>query len=204
MVDYKYQTLNHNLKIGNEVYVFHQIKKFPLIIQSINTWLKCTPKDDINDIHKITEGMDVYIEFIEESDNGTYSENCIYQDLIDSAINENEKIQRIIKTNKVYFNKMKDKINENWYPPFLANKSIKLDNSNNKITEMPSDKIQTFIILNKNGDVLNVKIIKSNGYKTLDDSCIQAIKKAKNFGELPNAFQGKITAIPFTFNYKSE
>ncbi len=57
-----------------------------------------------------------------------------------------------------------------------------------------------FVIL-KSGQTKNIKVVKSSGYKILDDSIIEAIKLASPFSPLPDGFGKERILITGSFRY---
>jgi outer membrane biosynthesis protein TonB len=55
--------------------------------------------------------------------------------------------------------------------------------------------------MNRSGDILKVKLIDSNGNKSLDESCMDAIRLSKSFGAVPEDIKGEVILIPFIFGY---
>ncbi len=95
-----------------------------------------------------------------------------------------------------YFLNMEKKIGENWqqfFPIFqYFNGIIK-----------SGDVVVTFWI-DEQGNVLNPAVIKSYGYTSLDEACLNAVSYSKNFGPLPESIRkNKYIKIDFTFIYTS-
>jgi TonB family protein len=57
--------------------------------------------------------------------------------------------------------------------------------------------------MNRQGDVVEVEILDSMGNKSLDGSCLDAIRYSKNFGPVPDDIKGDHVLIPFIFGYYS-
>lgn len=99
-----------------------------------------------------------------------------------------------------YFINMKNKISENWgkfFPVFQYYQGLL----------KPGEIIVNFEI-DKEGNVKNLKLVKSYGYNILDQSCINAIYHSKNFGPIPNGLLKEMEAsnkeylsISFKFIY---
>jgi len=110
-----------------------------------------------------------------------------------------------------YFRRMKDKIASNWYPPAMANAVIRGYNpvtgayapGSMRIMAIQSQQVKLYFIMNRNGDVVEVNILDSMGNKSLDGSCLDAIRYSKNFGLVPDDIKGDQVLIPFIFGYYS-
>ena len=110
-----------------------------------------------------------------------------------------------------YFRRMKDKIASNWHPPAMANAVIRGYNpvtgayapGSMRIMAIQSQQVKLYFIMNRNGDVVEVNILDSMGNKSLDGSCLDAIRYSKNFGPVPDDIKGDQVLIPFIFGYYS-
>ena len=110
-----------------------------------------------------------------------------------------------------YFQKMKEKIAANWFPPIMANAVIGGYNPITKtytpgtmrIMAIPSQKVKIYFTINRSGEVLQVYLIDSYNNEPLDSSCLESIRLAKNFGKVPDNIKGKIIGVPFIFGYYS-
>jgi TonB family protein len=110
-----------------------------------------------------------------------------------------------------YFRRMKDKIASNWYPPAMANAVIRGYNpvtgayapGSMRIMAIQSQQVKLYFIMNRQGDVVEVEILDSMGNKSLDGSCLDAIRYSKNFGPVPDDIKGDHVLIPFIFGYYS-
>lgn len=110
-----------------------------------------------------------------------------------------------------YFRQMKNKIASNWHPPAMANAIIRGYNpvtgayapGSMRIMAIQSQQVKLYFIMDRNGDVLEVKILDSLGNKSLDSSCLDAIRYSKNFGSVPDNIKGEQVLIPFIFGYYS-
>lgn len=108
-----------------------------------------------------------------------------------------------------YFKNMKDKIAGNWYPPLLANSVIvgyspftgSYTPGRLRIMAIPSQMVKLYFTMNRNGDIIDVVIVDSLGNKSLDASCLDAIKKSKSFGKVPPEIKGDEILIQFVFLY---
>lgn len=108
-----------------------------------------------------------------------------------------------------FFKEMKDKIASNWYPPLLANSVIYGVNPMTgsytpgrvRIMAIPNQMVKLYFIMNRKGDVTDVEIVDSFGNKTLDASCVDAVKNSKSFGIVPPEIEGDEIVIKFVFIY---
>ncbi len=111
-----------------------------------------------------------------------------------------------------YFKEMKDKIANHWFPPLLANSVIygydpvtgSYTPGRLRIMAIPNQVVKLYFILNRNGDVLDVKIVESMGNNTIDSSCLDSIINSKNFGKVPPEIEGAEILIRFVFLYVVE
>ncbi len=186
LINYNIHIPHNNLKEGDEIYIFQKSNKIPLKIESISTWTRCILKDNSYDLNNISEEMNVYLDL----------NNYIYQGVI-KKVTDDFKNQFSDFSKTSFYKNMSEKIYKNWHPPQIMNNH----NSDLKIEPFPKENIKVVIVLNKKGDVIDVRIIESNGYPSVDDSCIDAIKFSKNFGILPKNMESNLTAIPFVFYY---
>ncbi len=110
-----------------------------------------------------------------------------------------------------YFRQMKNKIASNWHPPAMANAIIRGYNpvtgayvpGSMRIMAIQSQQVKLYFIMDRNGDILEVKILDSLGNKSLDSSCLDAIRYSSNFGPVPDNIKGEQVLIPFIFGYYS-
>ena len=101
-----------------------------------------------------------------------------------------------------YFKNMKDKIASNWYPPMMANSIIgSYTPGYMRINTIPAQKVKLYFLMNRNGDILKVELVDSNGNKYLDESCLDAIRLSKSFGAVPDDIKGEPILILFMFGY---
>ncbi|MCP4136996.1 MAG: energy transducer TonB [bacterium] len=108
-----------------------------------------------------------------------------------------------------YFKSMKDNIASHWYPPIMANAVFGGYNPATggyapgrvRIMAIPSQRVKLYFTMNRNGDILDVKILDSYGNRALDASCLDAVRLSKNFGKVPDDIKGKVIVIPFIFGY---
>ncbi|MCL2155446.1 MAG: hypothetical protein FWH53_07275 [Leptospirales bacterium] len=101
-----------------------------------------------------------------------------------------------------YFKSMKDKIASNWYPPMMANSIIGgYTPGYVRINAIPPQKVKLYFIMNRSGDIQKVELVDSNGNRSLDESCLDAIRLSKSFGAVPDDIRGEFILIPFIFGY---
>ncbi len=108
-----------------------------------------------------------------------------------------------------YFKDMKDKIAGNWYPPLMANAVMGGSNpitgtyapGRTRIMAIPSQEVKIAFTLNRDGNILDVIVLDSYGNKSLDGSCVDAIRMSKTFGRVPDDIKGDVVVIPFIFGY---
>jgi hypothetical protein len=110
-----------------------------------------------------------------------------------------------------FFKDLKDKIASNWHPPLMANAIFQGYNpltggyapGYTRIMVIPSQEVAIVFALDRQGEVIDLKLIDSMGNKYLDKSCIDAIRLSKNFGKVPAQLldEGGVLVIPFIFGY---
>ncbi len=108
-----------------------------------------------------------------------------------------------------YFKAMKDKIARNWYPPIMANAVYGgydpitggYAPGRTRIMAIPSQEVKIVFTMNRDGTVTGVYLLDSYGNRSLDESCMDAIRKSENFGKVPEDISGEEVAIPFIFGY---
>ena len=61
--------------------------------------------------------------------------------------------------------------------------------------------VLTYIVLNKEGQVVKRSIVKSSGVKQLDNSALKAIDDGAPYQKFPKEYDDDIINIQFTFNY---
>ena len=95
-----------------------------------------------------------------------------------------------------YIKLMIDKIRYHWAPPGGSPRNLYQNRFYNgtyvpgyvRIRIFPPQKIGLIFMLDKSGEVLDVKIKRSRGYHSLDQSFIEAIRSVQNFGPPPKDF----------------
>jgi len=85
----------------------------------------------------------------------------------------------------VYMTNLQDKIKSNWNP-------TEVKESRNVILLFKVD---------RSGNVLKTKILKSSNDPAIDMSAIEALKKSEPFEPLPKEFKGKDVDVQFNFDY---
>jgi len=91
---------------------------------------------------------------------------------------------------------------DNW-EPYMQYVEHKIKSSWTSPVEKVSKQIVTKITIAKNGELLDIKIIKSSDNKHVDESAISAIRKSAPFKPLPKKYKGDSIPIEFTFDYKT-
>ena len=99
-----------------------------------------------------------------------------------------------------------DKISSNWYPPIMANARIGgYAPGSTRIMAIPPQEVRAYFAINENGAVVRSGILDSYGNKSLDESCLDAIRFSKSFGPVPDDLKKKmqngVMVIPFIFGY---
>jgi len=101
-----------------------------------------------------------------------------------------------------YFKSMKDRIASNWHPPLMANVNLGgYAPGSFRIRAIPSQEVKVLFTMDRQGNVLEVKLVDSYGNKYLDSSCVDAIVQSRSFGKVPDDIKGEIIGIPFIFGY---
>ncbi len=104
--------------------------------------------------------------------------------------------------NAKYFMNMKKKIASNWYPPIIANAIIPgYAPGYMRIQAIQSQYVKLYFIMDREGNVLDTKIVDSLRHKALDDSCLDAIRLSRTFGPVPEDIPGEKIVIRFIFGY---
>ncbi|HEY1406752.1 MAG TPA: energy transducer TonB, partial [Spirochaetota bacterium] len=109
-----------------------------------------------------------------------------------------------------YFKSMKNRIGNNWYPPTLGHAYLPT-NANSRTgvytpgytrtSLIPSQEVVLYFVMDRTGEVVDIKVLQSLGKSALVDSCIDAIRNSKNFGKVPADITGPLVVIPFVFGY---
>lgn len=114
-----------------------------------------------------------------------------FQDHIEDEMEEGDTID--LSTTKFryigYFTNLRKQIEMTWVYPSYAAKNGKQGNVFLEFT------------IAKNGHVSNVKVLRSSGYRILDESIVQAINEASPFAPLPKSFNKKKLTITGNFSY---
>lgn len=104
--------------------------------------------------------------------------------------------------NAKYFNNMKKKIGSNWFPPMIANAIIPgYAPGYMRIQAIQSQLVKLYFIMNRSGDVTDVRIVDSLQNPYLDASCVDAIRLSRSFGKVPDDIPGERVVINFIFGY---
>ena len=104
--------------------------------------------------------------------------------------------------NAKYFQSMKKKIASNWFPPMIANAIIPgYAPGYMRIQAIQSQLVKLYFVMNRDGDVLDVKIVDSLRNPYLDASCVDAVKLSRSFGKVPADITGDKVIINFIFGY---
>ncbi|RME87953.1 MAG: energy transducer TonB [Candidatus Hydrogenedentota bacterium] len=107
-----------------------------------------------------------------------------------------------------FFKNMLDKIQSNWAPPGGIPSPIYDDDYHRiqpvpgyvRFQTFPPQEIKVAFMLDEKGNVLDVRLISSLGYKSLDASCIEAIRRSRNFGKVPkDLLKNNRVIIPIIF-----
>ena len=86
---------------------------------------------------------------------------------------------------KPYMEKLQKKIKSKWHPP----KGYKTAST------------VVFFQIDRQGNILNTKVIKSSDIQGYDEAAIKAIKKASPFEPLPAEYKGKTVDVQFNLDY---
>ncbi len=84
-----------------------------------------------------------------------------------------------------YMIKFQEHIRKYWAPP-------KTNNSNS---------VTAYIVLNKDGQVINRSILKSSGDKSVDNAALKAIDESAPLPKFPKEYDKDVVSIQFTFDY---
>jgi|GEM_PF-6076215 len=86
----------------------------------------------------------------------------------------------------VYMENLQKKIKANWYP----------------VKDYGNKRIVVMFKVDRNGKLLNLKILKSSNNQKQDKIALEAVKKSAPFDPLPAKYKEKDVDIQFTFDYK--
>ncbi|MCS6984220.1 MAG: TonB C-terminal domain-containing protein [Leptospiraceae bacterium] len=107
-----------------------------------------------------------------------------------------------------YFRRMLDKIQQHWAPPggipypTFGDEYHRMSYTPGYVrySTFPPQDIKVVFMLNRDGDVVDVKLWESLGYKALDHSCTEAIVRSKNFGPPPEELlENDALIVPMIF-----
>ena len=109
-----------------------------------------------------------------------------------------------------YIKAMMNKIRYNWARPGGIPTSIYGDDYHGsyyvpgyiRLRLFPPQEIGIVFMLDKHGEVMDIKVKRSNGYKTLDNSLVEAIRNAQNFGPPPKDFMQSFDRAFFPWIFK--
>ncbi len=97
--------------------------------------------------------------------------------------------------NSEYFLKMMDKISGYW--------NNALPRMANYLGLIPSGDIEMLLMLDRDGNLLDYKIVKHFDYSSMINATIYAVTHATPFGKIPDDISGPTIIIPVTFKYIS-
>lgn len=107
-----------------------------------------------------------------------------------------------------YFRRMLNKIQNNWSPPggnpFLMSAQRYYGTTPTpgqvRYQPFPSQDIKVVFMLNSAGDVIDLQLHESHGYRSLDLACMDAVRASENFGEVPEELlENERLIIPLIF-----
>jgi len=119
------------------------------------------------------------------------SEKEHFRDYVSDDLKEGDSID--LSTTKFryigYFTNLRKQIEMTWVYPTLAARNGKQGN------------VFLEFSISKNGKASKIKVLRSSGYKILDDSIVQAIQEASPFAPLPESISKEELRITGTFSY---
>ena len=123
-----------------------------------------------------------------------------FQSLINNSNNSNS----ILKVS--YINKQKTEPKELQkqellFAKYIDNLQKDIKNNWNPPRGDESNRVVVLFKLDKQGNLLNAKIVHSSGSKCADEAAIYAVQKSAPFDSLPIEFTGDSVDIQFTFDY---
>ena len=125
-----------------------------------------------------------------------------------SDIDKYTKISQEMKTNnsstinwQPYMQELEQTIKNNWIP-YIQEAAQTIKNNKNPFDDniLSSKRTVARFIVNKNGELSDIKILKTSGIKLIDDTALNALQKT-NFKPLPEEFNGEAVPVEFTFDY---
>lgn len=90
---------------------------------------------------------------------------------------------------------------EPYFGLYMANLQHKIKGNWNPPAGKESSNVVLLFKIDRDGNVLKAKILKSSNNMAIDTSALQALKKSEPLAPLPNEFKGKDVDIQFTFDY---
>ena len=107
-----------------------------------------------------------------------------------------------------YFRKMKNRIASNWLLPGMAlgvvnegpGQSGMYTPGYTAFRMMGSQNVKLYFTMDRDGNVMDVVIVDSEGNEPVDTSCVKAIRNSNNFGKVPASMKGAAIVIPFVFS----
>lgn len=119
------------------------------------------------------------------------SEKEHFRDYVSDDLKEGDSID--LSTTKFryigYFTNLRKQIEMTWVYPTLAARNGKQGN------------VFLEFSISKNGKASKIKVLRSSGYRILDDSIVQAIQEASPFAPLPESISKEELRITGTFSY---
>lgn len=111
-----------------------------------------------------------------------------------------------------YFKRMKNKIADNWATPDLGRAILPRAVDSRGYTApgytrtslIPSQEVYLYFTMNRSGEVLDVTVLSGNRNSALVQTCVEAVRNSKNFGNVPADMKGPLINIPFVFGYYVE
>ncbi len=118
-------------------------------------------------------------------------ENAGFQDYIAEEIKIGDRVDLSTTHYRYvgYFSSMRKSIELVWnYPYAAASRGLE-------------GVVQLEFMIEESGEARGVKVLKSSGYKVLDDAIVDAIRLASPFAPLPSSFQKKPLPVTGSFHY---
>ena len=63
-----------------------------------------------------------------------------------------------------------------------------------------SQDVKLYFTMDRDGNVVDVVILDSEGNDAIDASCVSAIRSSHSFGKVPESMKGSMIVIPFIFS----
>jgi len=171
-------------------------KKDDILLTELNEIAVFLSNYDYNPLNQWGQGGTGSLSTIPDRNNITLQNALFYSNEGHFSYNT-----RLFKNAK-YFTNMKKKIASNWYPPIIANAVIPgYAPGYMRIQAIQSQFVKLYFVMDRSGEVLDVRIVDSMRHKVLDDSCVDAVKLSRNFGKVPDDIRGEKIVIRFIFGY---